>query len=75
MEWAKDRNSGVQSLGSVEYMILFRHGQHDRRHLGQFTRHIKPQYFKNARLTEIHTHDSGSGKLCETWNATLFFLR
>lgn len=55
-------------------MVLFQHGQHDRRHLGQFTRQTKPQHFTNARRTEIHTHDSGAGKLCTTWNATLLSL-
>lgn len=68
VEW---REAFDNYCGSLESMVLFQHGQHDRRHLGKFTRQTKPQHFRNARHAEIHTHDSGAGKLCTSWNSVL----
>lgn len=52
---------------NVSFRLLWtlhlRHGQHDGRHVGQFTCQTQREDFRNARGAEIHTHDTCTGNM------------
>lgn len=70
---APGKRSSVESepsrevANSVSFRLLWtlhlRHGQHDGRHVGQFTCQTQREDFRNARGAEIHTHDTCTGNM------------
>lgn len=70
---APGKRSSVESepsrevANNVSFRLLWtlhlRHGQHDGRHVGQFTCQTQREDFRNARGAEIHTHDTCTGNM------------